>query len=109
MPLVDFYLHEVEEVLADLKAVEEYEGMPIAHPAKVILQTALDALETSLESSPTAEDIDWGAAWAGYEGAIEACNRCHMATEHGFIKILPATGEPPYNQNFAAEPATALP
>ena len=43
---------------------------------------------------------DWTTTWTAYEKLIDGCNRCHMATEHGFIKIVPAQGEPPFNQTF---------
>ena len=99
-PLAEFYLHELHEVLEELEAVEEHEGMPIGGPAKVILDPALAELDARLDAA------SWGDAWTAYEATIEACNRCHLATEHDFIRILPASGTPPFNQVFTA-PETA--
>ena len=99
-PLASFYLVEVNEVLDELLEVEEDDGMPIAHPAGVILTPALAALAASLE-----ESTEWPPAWEAYEAVIGACNRCHNATEHEFIEILPATGVPPFNQRFEATAA----
>lgn len=99
-PLAVFYLEEVHEVLEELEAVESYEGLPIAHPAGVILAPALRELETALTG-----DTPWTVVGTSYEATIDACNRCHQATEHGFIEILPATGEPPYLQRFEVSEA----
>ena len=110
LPLVEFYLHELEEVLAEVQTVETYEGMPIAHPAEVILGAAMESLEEVLDgASGDAAAVDWGAAWAGYEATITSCNRCHLATEHGFVHILPAQGEPPFNQCFEVDPKACEP
>ena len=94
-PLAEFYLHELHEVLEELEEVEEHDGMPIGSPARTILEPALGELASQLEPAT------WEEAWGAYELAIEACNRCHLATEHGFIQILPAHGTPPFNQVFA--------
>ncbi len=96
-PLATFYLEEVHEVLGELMTVEADDGMPIAHPAGVILEPALEALESKLAAKQSWSEISYQ-----YELVIESCNRCHLATEHGFIEILPARGEPPFNQRFAA-------
>ncbi len=94
-PLATFYLEEIDEVLEELMTVEEDDGMPIAHPAGVILAPVLETLENNL-----ATEVPWPEITGQYQLMIEACNRCHLATEHGFIEILPATGEPPFNQRF---------
>lgn len=132
-PLVQFYLHELEEVLEEVKTVDTYEGMPIGAPSGIILQPALEALdkafhgsahpagEQNAEAAETAEaghdgaehagddheefvpkdyPVDWPATWKAYEKTIEACNSCHAATGFEFLVILPAAGEPPYNQRF---------
>ncbi|MEM7354054.1 MAG: hypothetical protein AAF657_24845, partial [Acidobacteriota bacterium] len=95
-PLAQFYLEELHEVLEELEAVDEHEGMPIGSPAKVIMDPALAELAARLEPA------GWAGAWPAYEATIEACNRCHLATEHGFIEVLPASGTPPFNQVFTA-------
>ena len=95
--LAEFYLEEVEEALATVERIPAHDGMPIAHPASVILRPLLLPIESDLETA------DWLAAGAAYGALIEGCNRCHTATEHAFIEILPPAGPPPYNQRFAAE------
>lgn len=95
--LAEFYLEEVEEALATVERIPAHDGMPIGHPASVILRPLLPPLESDLETA------DWLAAGAAYGALIEGCNRCHTATEHAFIEILPPAGPPPYNQRFAAE------
>lgn len=96
-PLATFYLEEVGEVLEVLLDVEMHDGMPISHPAGVILAPELPPLEASLEVG------DWEGARSQYEVLIDACNRCHAATAHQFIQIVPVQGEPPYSQRFAVE------
>lgn len=92
--LAEFYLHEVEETLEEIKAVREHDGLPIGHIAGVIVNPALPPLDNAIEAG------DWTAANKAYQGLIEACNNCHTATQHEFIVILPATGTPPFNQKF---------
>ena len=92
--LADFYLHETEDSLEAIRDVETYEGMPIAHPVGVIMDPLLPPLEKAVDSA------DWGAARESYEALVAGCNRCHTATEHGFLVILPAEGEPPFDQLF---------
>lgn len=95
-PLADFYLEELGETFEKLTSISEHEGMPIGHPAATILQPALESLAEFLEQQA------WEDTWGAYEVLIEACNRCHLATEHEFIEILPARGQAPFNQRFAA-------
>lgn len=95
-PLATFYLEELAETLDLVRAVPMHDGMPIGHPAQVILIPALETLATALEGE------SWPDTWSAYKATIDACNRCHVATEHAFIEILPADGPAPYNQRFAA-------
>jgi hypothetical protein len=32
---------------------------------------------------------------------VQACNACHTATQHAFIRITPGTEVNPFNQSFA--------
>lgn len=96
-PLAGFYLDEVDEVLAEVGEIEESEGMPIARTAQVIVDPLRAPLRQAVEAGR------WPEAQAAYEALIAGCNRCHAATAHQFIVVLPAHGDPPYAQEFAAE------
>ncbi len=92
--LADFYLHEIEETLDEIKAVKEHDGLPIGATAGTIMDPAIEPLEAAVDAG------DWPASRAAYRGLIEACNNCHTATEHEYIVIIPAEGTPPFNQKF---------
>lgn len=96
-PLAGFYLDEVDEVLEEIGEVEESEGIPIAHTKQVIVDPLRPPLRQAVEAG------QWPEARAAYEALIAGCNRCHAATAHEFLVVLPAHGEPPYAQRFAAE------
>jgi hypothetical protein len=95
-PLAEFYLHEVEEVLALTERIDRHEEMPIGATARTIMRPLLDPLSSAVEAS------DFATARTAYAALIDGCNRCHNATEHGFVVITPATGTPPFNQRFSA-------
>lgn len=97
--LADFYLTETEEALEDLRRVESYEGFPVARETGIIVDPTLPPLRGALA------ERDWPAADAAYEALIDACNRCHAASEHEYLVIEPARGPAPFNQRFAGEPA----
>ena len=93
--LSNFYLHETEEVLEELKEIEEYEGLPIKKPVRVIMDELVQALADSLRSE------NWKRADADYRQLIDGCNRCHASQEVEFIKILPRTKHNPFAQDFS--------
>ncbi len=97
LPLSQFYLHELEEVFGEVFVLKEHDGMPIGDPAAVIMRPLLVDLQ---ERMPEAS---WPQTEASYRSLIAGCNRCHTATEHPFIEILPATGPALFNQRFAAK------
>lgn len=92
--LAEFYLHEIDEVRAQLLEVEEHDGMPIAEPVQIIFTPAERSLSAALE------DRSFDRVREKYVGLIDACNRCHAATEHEFLVMTPAGGRPPFNQEF---------
>jgi hypothetical protein len=94
--LAAFYLHEVEEALEGLEAIEEHDDFPIAAPARTIMRPLLDPLQRSV-------DGDWPSAAAAYAALIDGCNRCHGATEHEFVVVTVPSGPPPYNQKFSVD------
>ncbi len=98
-PLSDFYLHEVTETIEAIQSIETYDGVVIAQPSRVIMPLLLERLRKELS------DGDWALAWGAYEDLIDGCNRCHAATEHEFLEILPSSGQAPYSQRFRLENA----
>ena len=92
--LSEFYRHELEEVFGDLKAVEEHDGFPVGSTVKKIMDPLMRGLSASMLEK------DWLETGVRYNDLIDGCNRCHSALEHEFIEILPAVGDPPYNQKF---------
>ncbi|MEX2671749.1 MAG: hypothetical protein WD294_06530 [Phycisphaeraceae bacterium] len=94
-PLAGFYIHELEEVFAEITAeIPEYDGHEIATLVQTMGVPVLETVEQAVH------DADWPTALENYQALIASCNACHAATEHGFIQITPATGEPPFNQRF---------
>jgi hypothetical protein len=94
--LAAFYLHESQEQLHKIqREAPEYENLPIAvlidrmaHPAYAPLQEAIAAK-------------DQEGMLAGLDLIVQSCNACHVATQHGFIRITRGTGVNPFNQSFA--------
>ena len=79
--LAAFYAHEIEEVIEKVEKVKSYDGFPVGNLAKSILLPAFEDFEAKLKAE------DWKNASTAFDKVIDACNSCHRATEHGFIKI----------------------
>ncbi len=92
--LAHFYLHEVEEVIELVREVKEYDGHPIGQLASTILEPAFETLEMSVDAN------QFKQAQTDYGEMLKACNQCHTATEHGFIKIMERSDNP-FMQSFA--------
>lgn len=94
--LAAFYLHESQEQLRKIQSeAPEYENLPIAllvdrlaHPAYVPMQDAITAKDKT-------------RMLAGVDAIVQSCNACHVATQHGFIRITRGTEVNPFNQSFA--------
>jgi hypothetical protein len=94
--LAAFYLHESQEQLRKIQSeAPEYENLPIAllidrmaHPAYVPMQEAVTAKDAKRMRE-------------GIHVIVQACNTCHTATQHAFIRITPGTESNPFNQSFA--------
>ncbi len=93
-PLTRFYLHELEEMIDKLRAVKEYDGYSIGTLAQQILVPAFTKLEHSVETKLFTQ------AQADYDTMLQACNRCHQTTAHGYIKIEKRLDNP-FMQSFA--------
>jgi hypothetical protein len=93
--LAEFYLHEVGEVSEQIEHLfPEHDGIPVATLARELLDPQLAALDSALEASR------WDAAKSGIDSLIDACNDCHAAAGHAFIRVE-RTSANPFNQSFA--------
>jgi hypothetical protein len=93
--LSGFYLHELEETAETIAGgVDSYDGFPVGRMTKDLLLPAVERLEEPVKKG------DWGQAEEHFEGLMGTCNACHEATEHGYIRIAPASGNP-FAQDFS--------
>lgn len=96
--LVDFYHHELEEGIEELmETIKEYDGFPIADLAGSFMIPAIESFEDAMDTG------DWELIRDRYRVMIQACNSCHVATDHGFIKITDGFGNNPFNQDFSRD------
>ena len=61
-PLAAFYLHELEEVTEETRAIAHYEGYPVGKLTTSMLTPALAGLDASLDKA------DWPAVSAAVDG-----------------------------------------
>jgi len=93
--LVGFYVHELEEAVADLIAsIESYDGHAISQLTRTMLLPEVEQLERIVDGG------DWAAARNAFSAVIQTCNVCHEATEHGYIVITEGYANNPFNQSF---------
>lgn len=96
-PAADFYLTELSETFELVqKKFPSYDGYQIAALSKAMIDPAKPALTKALAAS------DWPTAAIAYDKYVAACNNCHVAVKHEFIKITVPTGNP-FNQSFATK------
>ncbi len=91
--LASFYVHEIEEVIEKLDAVESYDGYPIASQVRSILVPSLENLEQAVRSG------DWENANSRFDKFLASCNSCHQATDHAYIRVQRTTANP-FMQSF---------
>lgn len=95
-PLADFYVHELSETVEMIQdEVPTYEGHAIAQLTGELLRPQIDTLAQVLD------DGDWSTIDARLSEIATACNTCHTATDHGFIRIQVDDPDRPYLQTFA--------
>lgn len=95
LPLVKFYLHEVEELEHELRGIDSYEDLPIGDSTKKVFSPALELLEGSFASPE-----DWTRISERYKNLLSSCNACHAVTKHEFIVITEPKQGNSYNQAF---------
>jgi cytochrome c556 len=96
--LVDFYAHEIEETLEATTEIAEYHGKPVGQLTESMLAPAFERFEQAVD----AENGDWDAIDASFDGLVDTCNACHQATDYGFINIQ-RTDVNPYMQSFSTD------
>ncbi len=93
-PLAQFYAEELEETFEKIEATfPEYDGHPIARLVETVVDPVREPLEDALKAG------DWNAAQGAYGRYLDACNGCHAAAGHPFVKIV-APSSNPFNQSF---------
>lgn len=92
--LAAFYIHELEEILEVVKEVDTYDDHPVGKLAGEILSPAVEQFEVAVEAS------DWTQASHALDGLVLACNSCHQASAHSYIKIERQTSNP-FMQSFS--------
>jgi hypothetical protein len=92
--LQGYYVHEVEEVIEAVSEVDEYKGIEVGKLVKTILLPAFEDLEETVEKGSAAQ-VD-----GAYDKLIKACNSCHEAAKHGFLRVE-RRSDNPYLQSFA--------
>lgn len=89
--LASFEIHELEELFEDIKTVhpnrEETQSLPMIDPG-------LKAVEKAVKEQNKEEFKK------GYTLMTNACNTCHQATKHEFIRIKTPVMPSYSNQNF---------
>ncbi len=92
--LADFEMHELEEMFDEIKTTypdrEETQSLPLIEPGLTAVNTAL-------------KQQDLEAFKQGYTALTNACNRCHQATKHEFIKITLPTVPSYSNQDYTGK------
>ena len=97
--LADFYVEELEEALEELEESGLVENDISYGPlAKSITSDPINKLREAIESEQSDNFND------AYLGMVRACNNCHVASKHAFIRIVLPKQPVSDNQDF--EPLT---
>jgi hypothetical protein len=93
--LAHFYLHELEETAEYVaENIPHYDDYPVGPLVREMLLPMIEDLEDAVEAG------EWTAADTRFADMLRACNACHVATHHGYVRIAPATGNP-FAQDFS--------
>ena len=99
--LARFYLHEVQEIAEQIETLfPEHDGVPVARLVHELLDPRLAGLGETLKAAR------WNEARSGLANVITACNSCHAAAGHAFIRVEVTTANP-FNQSFSEAPRSA--
>ncbi|HHP7239210.1 MAG TPA: hypothetical protein ACFCU0_12345 [Longibacter sp.] len=96
--LSEFYLHELEESIETTQMeAPVYEGYEVGKLTESMLVPVVERLDAPVD------DGDWSGAKRQLANIANACNQCHAATDHGFIRIQLDDLDQPYAQEFGTE------
>jgi len=96
--LAGFYLHEMEESIETIQdEAPTYEGHAVAELTEKMLVPSVETLEGALDNR------DWTAVDGALSDLERACNQCHTATKHGFVKVDLEDVPNPYAQDFSPD------
>lgn len=101
-PLIDYYLHELEETLEEIAEIDTYSGVAVGALAKKTIMPAFEKLEKSAESG------DHSQMDTHFDDLIAACNLCHVSSERPYL-VMERQRHSPFAQSFAAPTGTAAP
>ncbi len=94
--LAGFYIHELEESMEELESENVMdEGINLSEMVKLMGISQLEKLEEAVEAK-SSERFE-----ADYVQLMNACNGCHAASSHAFIKIIRPTTPALDNQLFS--------
>lgn len=91
--LAAFYAHELEEVIEKVEKVSSYDDYPVGEMTKTILLPAFEKLEESINKQLS------GLTVKSFNNLVNACNKCHSLTDHGYI-VIKKNSSNPYLQSF---------
>lgn len=95
--LAEFYFHEVRASVDGIKEnIPGYEGYDIERFMRLFLDPTIEPVETALA------ERNWDEIRQRTIEMVDACNACHNATSHGFIRVTPGFDNNPFNQDFSA-------
>jgi len=97
--LARFYAYESKlQLERTQEEVPVYNGSPIAILIDRFALPPLAVLSDLLTKTPT--EHDRAALMEALDRALDRCNGCHAATDHGFLRVTRGTGVNPFNQDF---------
>lgn len=95
--LAQFYFHEVLATIEVIKdEIPSYDGYDIRRFMTLFIDPAIEPVEEAMKTR------DWGDIREKTITLVNACNSCHNATNHGFIKVTPGFNNNPFNQDFSS-------
>lgn len=92
--LLDFYIHELEELRELSDADVYYHEHPVGQLTDIMLYPTIEALEDAVETG------NWLDVKAKNSILVQSCNSCHITTGYESIVILEKAEVNPYNQDF---------